>query len=593
MQSTDATYRSIVSGPYSVEYKAEINGVTYDQSTIYSIPKISSALFEKFSVGNAVASSLILSVYPQGTIPPMSSVDIYFRVKNATQTSSWFPKGKFFIDVRKLNKDGVLSLECYDAMLKTEYTFMESGAWTERSARSVVNTIASDIGVYVEQSTLDTLYYSSLRISSIPVIGEDGTTGRDILCGIASALGGNFIMDELGQLKLVQLVAPTTTHSIGVLATALDKADAFDPIDRVILRLDDKSGFKSPASTFDTLTGRVLEAYCPWTTQEYADELLSIVSGYIYQPYEATGATIDPACQLGDGVTVNGLTSAIYSEEITLDSRCAVDISAPYEEEVNHEYPYRSPAQRIVENAVSREDLAIAGRTEINGSNIHSGTITLGGDNNGDGEMIIVDENNVQIGKWDMDGLIIFDDTASDAVARNARFKVVRKGSDVDTDYGIQMGATQVYNAFFPDQYPNEVVPFIRLNGTLDGLSSNGELLIMANSTLSTSGIITRTSGKQIANQNLVKWGRMCQLTLVMQGSNDSYNIYSGTSVNIFQGTVAEEYRPKVDVMGVGYYDAWCYVGRLQPNGTLTVRLTGYGTGTISSNSIISLTYLI
>jgi len=344
MQTVDATYQSIVGGRYIVEYKAVINGVTYGQSVILSIPKISSALFDKFSIGNAISKRLSLSVRPQGTIPPMSSVDMFFRVKNASLTSDWHPKGKYYIDVRKENEDGVLTLNCFDGMLKAEYTFMESGEWTPQTALAVVQMIATDIGVNVNTDTITLLTNDPKTISFVPTVGTDGTTGKEMLCYIGAMYGGNWIMDESGELKLVQLVAPSYTHQIGVLAERFHKSKAFEPIATIHIKTDEKSeGYTSTNGT-----GRTLEVFCPWGTQEIADDLLDLLGGYIYQPFEAFGANIDPACQLGDGVTVNGLTSVIFKEGITLDPRCADDISAPYEEEVNHEYPYRTPMQREI-----------------------------------------------------------------------------------------------------------------------------------------------------------------------------------------------------------------------------------------------------
>lgn len=348
MQTVNATYNTIISGRYSVEYKLEIAGETYSQGDIYGTPQIAQALYDKFGVGNAVAGSLKVTILPKSVIPTMSLVEVYFRVKNASLTSDWYPKGKYYIDVRKLDHNGYLSLECYDAMLKTEYVFMESGTWVSTTADIVVGMIATDTGITVNADTTTTITNDPKDVPYIPTIGEDGTTARDMLRYIAATYGGNFIIDEEGELKLVQLVTPTDSVDMGVYASTLDEADAFEPIDRVSMYgLGEDEVFKSPESTYYTLTGRILKTTVPWTSQTLADDLLAIVVGYVYQPLEATNVPLPPHYQLGDGITINGVTSIIASEVIDLNAIHLTEISAPFEEEVNHEYPYRTAAQRV------------------------------------------------------------------------------------------------------------------------------------------------------------------------------------------------------------------------------------------------------
>ena len=365
MQTTDLTYQTIISGPYKVEYKAEIAGETYYNGDMrLAFPEVSSGLFDKFGIGNAVAASLKITLVPKGVIPAMSEIDLYYRVTNGVNDSSWKSKGVYFIDTRKADKNGVMTFEAYDSMLKAEYVFMESGSWVSTTALAVVNMVASDIGVSVEAGTTSLLTTDSMQVPIVPIIGEDGTTGREMLCGVAAMYGGNFIIDETGALKLVQLVTPANTATVGKLAENIDIADAFDAIDRVIIKVDEKSYFRSPEvsdATWEAMTGRILEAKCPWASQVVADHVLTVVEDFVYQPYEAIGATIDPAYQLGDGVTINGTTSLIYKQTLKLDPRCAADLIAPFDKEVNHEYPYRPAAQR----ALSEAEAAIGTRLSV------------------------------------------------------------------------------------------------------------------------------------------------------------------------------------------------------------------------------------
>ena len=96
-------------------------------------------------------------------------------------------------------------------------------------------------------------------------------------------------------------------------------------------------------------TGRVVEVACPWGTQSMADDILSKVSSVDYQPYNATNALLDPATEIGDGITVSGIYSEIANANITLDRMLLSEISAPGTDEIEDEYPYKSKSARSFE----------------------------------------------------------------------------------------------------------------------------------------------------------------------------------------------------------------------------------------------------
>lgn len=124
-------------------------------------------------------------------------------------------------------------------------------------------------------------------------------------------------------------------------AVSLDTAPKFDAYTGVRLWYDDEQFFFAGDET-----GRVLEADNPWATQSMAESVLASISGYSYQPLEAGSAILDPAAELGDGVNVGGVYGPLASITTRFDAMCAADIAAPADEEIDHEYPYLSPAER-------------------------------------------------------------------------------------------------------------------------------------------------------------------------------------------------------------------------------------------------------
>lgn len=90
------------------------------------------------------------------------------------------------------------------------------------------------------------------------------------------------------------------------------------------------------------VNGRVLEIQNPFGTQAMANNILSDIRGYQYQPLSANSALLDPSAEMGDGVTVNGVYTGIFVRSTQFGRLMASDISAPTDEEIAHEYSVES-----------------------------------------------------------------------------------------------------------------------------------------------------------------------------------------------------------------------------------------------------------
>ena len=93
-------------------------------------------------------------------------------------------------------------------------------------------------------------------------------------------------------------------------------------------------------------SGRVLEINNPFGTQEMADNILAGISGYQYQPMSAESALLNPAAEMGDGVTVNGVYSGVFVRATQFGHLMASDIAAPTDEEIEHEFAVESASDR-------------------------------------------------------------------------------------------------------------------------------------------------------------------------------------------------------------------------------------------------------
>ena len=125
---------------------------------------------------------------------------------------------------------------------------------------------------------------------------------------------------------------------------------ASQPITKV--ELLDENGDVVGVSGSDT--GRTLTALQPDGTNAMAAAILSKVSGYKHIGYEGSEALLDPAVELGDAVTVDGLYVPLIALDTTFDPMLAPNISAPDADEIDDEYPYKSPTQRQIERNMAK-----------------------------------------------------------------------------------------------------------------------------------------------------------------------------------------------------------------------------------------------
>lgn len=108
------------------------------------------------------------------------------------------------------------------------------------------------------------------------------------------------------------------------------------PISRVTLMVDSENSY-----TAGDDTGMELTATCIHATQAMVDALLASFKGKTYQMYSADDANLDPAAELGDGVTVAGVYSPL--SRVSDDGSGYPGINSPGEEELEDEYPAAGP----------------------------------------------------------------------------------------------------------------------------------------------------------------------------------------------------------------------------------------------------------
>lgn len=362
MLTRSATYKSIMAGQHSVEWKITVNGTVYGMTDIagdmggIALPRLGRHMFpgNEPVVGSCVAATFECAIFEASeNVPRMASVVPAFRITNGTNTSEWITLGTFYIDTRSVDKStGALSLYCYDRMLVADgvegksYADVTGFSTWPQSMSAVVNEIATIMGVAVDSRT------SIGSGTGYMVDYPNDYTMREVLGYIAAAHCGNWTITPENKLRLIPLTGGTDTYSLGPATSSLSSAPKLTAWSGVTVYWGDEEAYQA-----GTDTGRVLTTDCPWATQATANGMLTVISGKQYQPYTASGAFPDLALELGDIVTVgltgDTVTGPVFAIDITADVIEAADLSAPGEAEIDHEYPYVDYVDRTLQRKVS------------------------------------------------------------------------------------------------------------------------------------------------------------------------------------------------------------------------------------------------
>ena len=222
MQTVSALYNTIIAQTnHWFETRVRINGVYYGETQLMSVTATNRIFAsEQPTVGGCLSGELeVKMLAPTVAIPRMAEVRPYVRVKDGTRTSEWIPQGVFYIDTRETthNDNGldILTLHCYDAMLKAEADYPSTSHTWPYSDKNVVKEIAWAMGLQAQPT-----YTTGLDSRTIPLMTKNyqislpvGYSMREVLGNIAAMYCGNWIMNYEGKLRLITLTElPSETN---------------------------------------------------------------------------------------------------------------------------------------------------------------------------------------------------------------------------------------------------------------------------------------------------------------------------------------------------------------------------------------------
>lgn len=179
---------------------------------------------------------------------------------------------------------------------------------------------------------------TTVSITPVPILMRDGQNNVWADTGAVITL----------IYRLLEVERKIDRTSIGKKAESLDVLGKFSSISKVEVNVTENLFYEAGDSS-----GRTLTIDCPFGTQEMADNLLAMLEGFYYQPYEARKAILDPAFEIGDGVTVGNVYGGIFSIHQKCGPLHLADLSAPADEEIDHEYKFTPSSERKIERRLN------------------------------------------------------------------------------------------------------------------------------------------------------------------------------------------------------------------------------------------------
>lgn len=379
MRQTSALYKTLLADPGHIKQsRLIIGGVVYDESQIVTL-NTNEALFaeDTLSVGGAIAREIDFSAFLDDSVPRRAQIIHEVRLITSTQASEWLRKGVYYISTR--SKDpltGVTTVHGFDAMMAAEQEWKP--AQTDifpMSMKEAVEKTAAILHLALDPRNVYKTgedYKVGYPVADGNASEEEQVKGlsiRQVWRWIAAAMGANFIINDLGELRLVPVNDTTSTayladengdavtfggdaillrvasadspelSALGNAAASVQQFPAFEAISRVILKIGGDQGYVSGSDT-----GRTIEIDCAYGSQTMANDLLAQLQGYVYQPMQADDALIDPAAELGDPVEVAGVYAVLAQKDTLWDMLSAADIAAPGGTGPEDEYGFLSAA---------------------------------------------------------------------------------------------------------------------------------------------------------------------------------------------------------------------------------------------------------
>ena len=390
MRTPPALWEELFNAHHITEYYFEIDGTIYEEEDVRDTPIIERNLTREPVIGRCCTGSLTLTVQPKFTIPRTSTVVAFCRLRSGNIATSWMEMGQYWVS-RRSGRGGLVTLTCRDAMIFAGSTYADKTGFEEwpQPMPAVLEEIAGIMGVGIDSRTL--IHTTADFVVNYP---NEDTMISEVLSVIAATHGGNFVITETGQLRLIPLLGTNRiwdqlegtewsalepylwTDKQGSFAQSLEEAyvsyrpysTGVKTISRITLADSAGNQFTSagnlrPPPVWDELAVTQWEVQarerwyalgpissielgveCDSATQGIVDELAASLIGRTFLPYALSGAYLDPLMEVGDVFSIDWRGETLNLIAGSIKARCNVsfscDLQNGVEDDDEDEYPY-------------------------------------------------------------------------------------------------------------------------------------------------------------------------------------------------------------------------------------------------------------
>lgn len=281
---TDTWVKLAARGHFRMETKARIGEKDY---ITISAPKIERNLMSApLTVGNCNTATLSLSILTDDEISSTNPIVIMGRLTDGNIYSEWLEFGTFYINQRDTSFEGLVMIDCFDSMLKTNQSYLDgsdtSANWP-KTMKAVVEEIAYRIGIGVDPRTkintgADYVVPYPLGKTMVQVLGE-----------IGACHGGNWIITEENLLRLVPLVT-TPDETFHIISHDYEKVKTSDGH---LLIYDDQ---KIINAVLPEASGETPESVVPIThyiKDEYGNAIITPEGHYLVWGTDGSADAVD------------------------------------------------------------------------------------------------------------------------------------------------------------------------------------------------------------------------------------------------------------------------------------------------------------
>lgn len=138
-------------------------------------------------------------------------------------------------------------------------------------------------------------------------------------------------------------------HWINKKASSFEVTGTTPELSKVVLFYDDENAFVSG----NGVNGYTMELFCPFATQEMADNILDSAMNYVHKGFMATDVELPPNAELGDWVYISDDWYRLAKRDLSFGPASLSTASSPGEEVIDHEYHYLTPTQKAIKRKVS------------------------------------------------------------------------------------------------------------------------------------------------------------------------------------------------------------------------------------------------